>query len=183
MLGVSRASQSWVNMQRERQVVLALPSAELAPAVNRLALVTGRNPVPEYKSACGYRYVSDKFARAGLTPVPSDLVRPPRVDECPVAMECTVDFMENDLPRLPIVEVSVERVHTHPDILVEGRPNRIDPDQWRPLIMSFQQFYGLQPDKLHTSTLASIDEEHYRDRQRVESSSRSSGPTQRRPNV
>lgn len=163
MLGVSRASQSWINMQRERQVVLAMPSADQVRAVDALALRTGRAPVPEYKSARGYRHTADKFAVAGLTPVPSDLVAAPRVSECPVAMECTVDHMQDDPQRLPIVEVSVERVHAHPDILVEGNPNRVDPDRWRPLIMSFQQFYGLQPHPLQPSTLATIDEEHYRD--------------------
>ncbi|KAA0099507.1 flavin reductase family protein [Mycolicibacterium sp. P1-18] len=163
MLGVSRASQSWTNMRREREVVLAVPSADQVQAVDRLALVTGRTPVPEYKSARGYRHAADKFSRAGLTPVPSDLVGAPRVDECPVAMECTVDHMQDDPHRLPIVEVTVQRVHAHPDILVAGNPNRVDPDMWRPLITSFQQFYGLQPRPLHPSALATIDEELYRD--------------------
>jgi flavin reductase (DIM6/NTAB) family NADH-FMN oxidoreductase RutF len=150
-------------MRRERQVVLALPSAEQVSAANRLALATGSNPMPEYKSARGHRHVSDKFTVSGLTAVPSDLVRAPRIDECPVAMECTVDFMQPDPSRLPIVEVNVERVHAHPDVLMADSPNRIDPDRWRPLITSFQQFYGLQPNRLHTSSLATIDEEQYRD--------------------
>jgi len=42
-----------------------------------------------------------------------------------------------------------------------GEHDRIDPDKWRPLIMSFQQFYGLGP-KLHDSTLAQIPESMYR---------------------
>ena len=42
-----------------------------------------------------------------------------------------------------------------------GTGHRIDPDRWRPLIMSFQHFYGLG-DRLHPSRLASIDEELYR---------------------
>ena len=56
-------------------------------------------------------------------------------------------------------------------MLVPGERNRIDPDRWRPLIMSFQQFYGLTPDRLHDSTLARISEELYR---RVVSALRSS---------
>jgi hypothetical protein len=52
-------------------------------------------------------------------------------------------------------------VHAHPAILLERRPDRIDPDLWRPLIMSFQHFYGLA-QRLHPSKLASIDEERYR---------------------
>jgi hypothetical protein len=44
---------------------------------------------------------------------------------------------------------------------VPGEPDRIDPDRWRPLIMSFQQFYGLTP-RLQKSTLATIPESAYR---------------------
>ena len=46
------------------------------------------------------------------------------------------------------IEVRVTRVHAHPEIMMEGEPNRIDPDKWRPLIMSFQQFYGLDAGKV-----------------------------------
>lgn len=35
----------------------------------------------------GYEYVHDKFARAGLTPLPSTKVAPMRVRECPVHLE------------------------------------------------------------------------------------------------
>ena len=43
----------------------------------------------------------------------------------------------------------------------EGYENRIDPDLWRPLMMSFCQFYGLG-ERLHDSTLAEIPEVAYR---------------------
>ena len=46
-------------------------------------------------------------------------------------------------------------------LLVPGERDRIDPDKWRPLIMSFQQFYGLTP-RLQQSTLATIPESAYR---------------------
>lgn len=58
------------------------------------------------------------------------------------------------------LEVAVIRVHADEDILPE--PDRIDPDAWRPLIMSFQQFYGLSPATLQRSTLARISEALYR---------------------
>ena len=53
-------------------------------------------------------------------------------------------------------------MHVHEQLLVPGKRDRIDPDRWRPLIMSFQQFYGLAPERLHDSTLARISEELYR---------------------
>jgi len=45
---------------------------------------------------------------------------------------------------------------------MDGTANRIDPDKWRPLIMSFQEFYGLAPGKAHASMLGEIPEELYR---------------------
>ena len=53
------------------------------------------------------------------------------------------------------------RVHADSSILVPGDRDRIDPDKWRPLIMSFQHFYGLTP-RLQASTLATIPESAYR---------------------
>ena len=162
MLGINRRSQSWANLGRTGEVAVALPSADQADAVNRLALTTGRNPVSERQQRRGYTHVADKFGVSGLTPVPADLIAPPLVADCPVVMECTVDRMHPEDTRIPAVEVTVRRVHASPDILVEGRPNRIDPDRWRPLIMSFQHFYGLADGRLVPSRLATVDEELYR---------------------
>ncbi len=58
-------------------------------------------------------------------------------------------------------EVRVQRVHVDEGILMEGECDRIDPDKWRRLIMSFQQFYGLG-QKVHESTLGTIPEVAYR---------------------
>jgi flavin reductase (DIM6/NTAB) family NADH-FMN oxidoreductase RutF len=92
----------------------------------------------------------------------------PRALECPVQMEAVVaakhDLMEDDdVARGKIVtfEVRVTRVHIHPDILMDGLSNRVDPDKWRPLIMSFQRYYGVG-EEVHESTLAKIPEEIYR---------------------
>jgi flavin reductase (DIM6/NTAB) family NADH-FMN oxidoreductase RutF len=162
MLGINRNSQTWANLARTGEVVVALPSPDQVDAVNRLALTTGRDPVSERQQKRGYRHVADKFGVSGLTPVPSDLIAPPLVADCPVAMEATVDAMTEDVDRIPAVEVTVQRVHASPGILATDRPNRIDPDRWRPLIMSFQHFYGLAPEKVHGSELAKIPEAAYR---------------------
>jgi hypothetical protein len=57
--------------------------------------------------------------------------------------------------------VRVQRVHAHKSILMRDKPDHIDPDKWRPLIMSFQRFYGLG-EELHESVLSSIPEKMYR---------------------
>lgn len=50
------------------------------------------------------------------------------------------------------IEVEIARVHSDSSILVPGEPDRIDPDRWQPLIMSFQHFYGLNvpPEAIET---------------------------------
>jgi flavin reductase (DIM6/NTAB) family NADH-FMN oxidoreductase RutF len=165
VLGMGTRSQTYQNLADTGECVLNLPSAALVSQVNRLALTTGRTPVPLRKAEAGYQYEPDKFGRAGLTPVPADTVRPPRVAECPVNLEAHVTGihqLEKDEGAGPVaVEVAVTRVHVHSGIRLPGTENRIDPDAWRPLIMSFQHFYGLG-DRLHPSKLAIIDEEWYR---------------------
>jgi len=168
VLGMGTRSQTYRNLADTGECVLNLPSAALVSQVNRLALTTGRDPVPAGKADAGYKYEPDKFGRAGLTPVPADTVRAPRAAECPVNLEARVadiyELEKDDTGKgagTVAVEVAITRVHVHPDIRPPGTENRIDPDAWRPLIMSFQHFYGLG-DRLHPSKLATIDEEWYR---------------------
>jgi flavin reductase (DIM6/NTAB) family NADH-FMN oxidoreductase RutF len=168
VLGLGARSKTARNLQRTGECVLNLPSDALAPAVDRLALTTGSDPVPPGKQERGYFHVADKFGRAGLTPVPSETVAPPRVAECPVAMEAVVSAVhpvadEDPAQRGGIVafEVRVQRVFVHEEIRVPGSDDHIDPDAWRPLIMSFQKLYGLGP-QVHPSTLARIPERLYR---------------------
>jgi flavin reductase (DIM6/NTAB) family NADH-FMN oxidoreductase RutF len=168
VLGLSALSKTTENMIRTRQCVLNLPSVDNVAAVNRLACLTGSNPVPAGKLARGYTHEKRKFETAGLTAIPSLTVAAPRALECPVQMEAVVaakhDLMEDDdVARSKIVtfEVRVTRVHIHPDILMDGLSNRVDPDKWRPLIMSFQRYYGVG-EEVHESTLAKIPEEIYR---------------------
>ena len=169
VLGLSGVSKTPQNLKRTRECVLNLPSVDLVDAVNRLARTTGSDPVPEAKVRRGYRFEPDKFGIAGLTPVRSQTVAAPRVLECPVQLEARVEtthgLAENDPAlrgRTDIIEVRILRVHLHQSILMAHDRNRIDPNKWRPLIMSFQKFYGLEPHQVHDSTLARIPEHLYR---------------------
>jgi len=168
MLGFTESAKSVQNLRRTGECVLNLPSAELAGAVDRIARTTGNNPVPPDKAWLGFEYEPDKFSRAGLTPVPSDAVSPPRAAECPVQMEATVEQIgafgaRNPKVRTKIaaIELRIVKVHVHPTISREDDAHRIDPDRWRPLIMSFREFYGLG-DRLAPSRLAEVDEELWR---------------------
>ena len=168
VLGLSAFSKTTQNLLRTGQCVLNLPSVAQVGAVNRLALCTGSNPVPAGKALKGYVFEPDKFGRAGLTPVPGETVAAPRVQQCPVQLEAVLEAHhslaqddEAQRGRLLSLEVRIQRVHLHESILLTNHPNRVDPDKWRPLIMSFQQFYGLGA-QVHESTLAQIPEALYR---------------------
>jgi flavin reductase (DIM6/NTAB) family NADH-FMN oxidoreductase RutF len=168
MLGLARSSKTPQNLLRSGECVLNLPSDDMAGAVNRLARTTGSDPVPAAKLMRGYRHEKDKFGTARLTPAAGDLVAAPRALECPVQLEARVEAVHelaaNDAAwrgRTLAFEVKIVRVHADESILMPGEPNRIDPDRWRPLIMSFQEFYGLADGRLQHSTLGEIPEQSY----------------------
>jgi flavin reductase (DIM6/NTAB) family NADH-FMN oxidoreductase RutF len=168
MLGFGARSKTPQNLIRTGECVLNLPSADLVASVNRLAKLTGSDPVPEHKQRMGYRHERDKFGVAGFTPIASDTVAARRALECPVQLEAKLEakhaIAEDDPTargKLISLEVRITRVHVDESIAMAGHPNRIDPDLWRPLIMSFQHFYGLG-SRLHPSTLAEIPESAYR---------------------
>lgn len=168
IIGISVKSKTTENILRSKECVLNLPSVKEATFVNRLALTTGSDPVPPGKLLKGYTHVRDKFGHSGLTPADADLVRAPRVQECPVQMEGSFVGMHPigaekgfQEVRIVAIELRILRVHLEQSIMMKENPNRVDPDKWRPLIMSFQEFYGLG-EKIHPSTLAQIPEKLYR---------------------
>ena len=167
VIGISAFSKTAENMLRNGSCVLNLPSVHEAAFVNRLALTTGSNPVPEGKKQKGYRYVRDKFTLAGLTPQSSDTIQAPRIRECPVQMEAVLETVhgiaekdELQKGKILTMEFRIQRIHLEESILMNGYRNRVDPDKWRPLIMSFQKFYGLG-EQVHDSTLGEIPETLY----------------------
>ena len=156
MLGLGQMGQNSDNLIRTRECVINLPSEDLVTHVDRLALTTGKNPVPDKKREWGYRHEPDKFGVAGLTPVKSLCVAPPRVAESPVQMEGIVHefrpFGKNVSANM--FEVHIVKLHVDEKLLADGgqRPH-IDPLRWRPLIMSFCRFFGLSGE-VHPSRLA-----------------------------
>jgi flavin reductase (DIM6/NTAB) family NADH-FMN oxidoreductase RutF len=166
-LGLQSRSQTAGNARRTGQITINLPCAEQVQAVDRLALTTGADPVPRDKSRRGYRFVKDKFGLAGLSALAAETVSAPRVAECPVQLEAVLEHQHGCdeggpwAGAITVLEARVTRVHVERSILMDGHADRIDPDKWRPLIMSFQEYYGLGA-KLHPSRLGQIPEGAYR---------------------
>jgi len=163
VLGMGSRSQTAQNLLATGECVINLPSADLVAAVDTLALTTGRSPVPAGKAHVRYRHEPEKLRLAGLHGRPGDTVRAERIDECPVNLEAHIVHtrpLTSDDGTF-VFEAAISRVHVHDSIRMAGTANRIDPELWRPLIMSFQRFYGLGGE-LHPSRLAGVDEEWYR---------------------
>jgi len=108
------------NVQATREFVVNIVSEDIAEAMN---LTAGD-------------YASDinEFEISGLTPVASDIVRPPRVLESPVNMECCVhDIVKvSDKPMgCSIVIGEVIRFHVRDSII--DKDMFIDPDKLKPV--------------------------------------------------
>lgn len=154
-------------MVRTKECVINLPSIHEVAGVNKLALLTGSNPVPDGKQRKGYTFESDKFGVAGFTTMTSEAVSVASIKECPVHLEAFVtsihSLADDDVVlknRIAIVDLRIVKVRLSDDILMPHDPNRVDPDAWKPLMMSFQQFYGFG-ERVHESKLASIPERAY----------------------
>ncbi|ARF62468.1 flavin reductase [Streptomyces violaceoruber] len=149
VLGLGAEGQTAHNLRSRRDLVVNLPGPAQWPAVERLAPLTGRTPVPASKRG-SFRFEPDKFAAAGLRPQPSERVRPPRVAECPMQLEARVAQARPDSSGdFLIVEAQVLRVHADPRIVVSGSQH-IDPAAWSPLIYNFRHYYGLGPELGHS---------------------------------
>lgn len=159
MLGLGQMSQTSENLIRTRECVINLPSAELVSHVDRLAMTTGKNPVPDRKREWGYRYERDKFGIAEFTAQPSVAVKPPRVRECPVQMEGRLHACSTFGKNVSAYafEVHIEKLHVDEALLHDDGPRpHIDAARWNPLIMSFCRFFGLGGE-VHPSRLAESD--------------------------
>ena len=142
VLGVGMTGQTAINLRSRPDVVINFPSPSQWEAVERIAGLTGRNPVPEHKQA-RFRFEREKFTAAGLTPVPSELVAPPRVAECPIQFEATVTQADLDAKgNFLIAQAEVLRVHAEEAIVVPGT-SHVDPAAWSPLIYNFRHYFGL----------------------------------------
>ncbi|CAC12564.1 conserved hypothetical protein [Thermoplasma acidophilum] len=146
VMGIGTESKTMENLRETGECTLNFPEGALWESVERLAPLTGKYPVPQDK-ADKFRFESNKFGVAGLTPCDSEVVKPPRVLECRLQMEACVKSVrrisEPDV-QAGIVEVKVVRVHARNDLIIDGK--YIDPKQWKPLIYSFRHYFTLGCD-------------------------------------
>ena len=148
VLGLASTGQGAENLLRERECVLNLPSDASWAQVEGIARTTGRSPVPDYKARMGYEHAADKFALGGFTELASEVVRPPRILECPLQIETEL-VAAHEIPSEPvsylIAETRALRVHAERDIVIPGT-HHVDTGRWRPLFYVFRHYFGLSHD-------------------------------------
>jgi len=152
VLGLLDETKTAENLERHAECVVNLPSPDMWREVEKLAPLTGKNPVPELK-AKQFRFEADKFGAAGLTQLASEVVQPARAKECPVQMEARVIKLHRmhgeKLEKLGggwAAEVEIVRVHVANELIAEG--NYIDPQKWSPLIYNFRHYFRLEHAEL-----------------------------------
>ncbi|WP_407942037.1 flavin reductase family protein [Nocardiopsis codii] len=142
VLGLGATGQTARNLAARPEFTVCFPAAGDWEHVERLAPLTGRDPVPPGKPP-GCRFEADKFGAAGLTPQESQVVAPPRVAECPLQLEARVARADADASGdLTVVQADVLRVHADTRMVVPGTEH-VDPSLWNPLIYNFRHYFGL----------------------------------------
>lgn len=145
VLGMSINSQTVRNLSERPDLVLNLVDSAMVGAVDRIALLTGRADVPQYKQARGYTHEPDKFAAAGLTPTPpDDPAKPAAVAESLIHLDGRVRTMHpiGDDAGARAMEVEITGVYVDDDLMMTEHPTHIDAQRWDPLIMKFTQYFG-----------------------------------------
>jgi flavin reductase (DIM6/NTAB) family NADH-FMN oxidoreductase RutF len=160
LLGLLDETKTADNLRRHAECVVNLPAPEMWPQVEKLAPLTGKNPVPELKKN-QFHFENEKFDAAGLTPMASEVVKPARAAECPVHMEARVRAMHDlggerldQLGGGVAAEVEVVRVHVASDLVVKDR--YIDAEKWSPLIYNFRHYYRLADTELGKTFRAEV---------------------------
>lgn len=111
-----RAKDTRANIEATREFVVNVVSEDSGA---RMAM-----------TSVSYEPGESEFEHVGLEAAPSVMVRPPRIAECAVALECRLDrVLEIGASGILIAEVVL--FHVRDDVLTER--NTVDPDKLRPL--------------------------------------------------
>jgi flavin reductase (DIM6/NTAB) family NADH-FMN oxidoreductase RutF len=152
-LGLLDETKTAGNLARHAECVVNLPAPSMWKMVEKLAPLTAKDPVPKLK-AKQFRTEKDKFAASGFSRRLSEVVRPSRVEECPIQMEASVlSLHEMGGARLKklgggiVAIVEILRVHADESFLQDGS-DHIDPAKWSPLVYNFRHYFDLSDREL-----------------------------------
>jgi len=115
---------TWRNIEATGEFVVNVVVPELVDAM----ILSSRDFPPEVS----------EFAESGLTPVPSRVVRPPRIAESPVNLECRLEKLV-EVEGTALILGRVVLYHVRDDLFEGGR---VDPRKLRPVARLGDDFYA-----------------------------------------
>jgi len=115
---------TWRNIEQTREFAISVVVPEL---VDAMVLSSGEFP-PEV----------DEFKEAGVTPFYSTRIKPPRIAESPVSLECTLEKIV-EVAGSALILGRVVLYHVREDLLVEGS---VDPRKLMPVARLGDDFYS-----------------------------------------
>jgi flavin reductase (DIM6/NTAB) family NADH-FMN oxidoreductase RutF len=127
-ISLRKATYTYGNIMERKAYTLSVPSESHAAAADFFGIVSGRN--------------EDKFMRTGLTPIRSELVDAPFVEEFPMVLECRVIHHYQ-------IGLHTQFVGEILDVKVEenalGNDGKPDIEKVRPIIFSpgVQTYHGV----------------------------------------
>lgn len=140
VIGLSLNIKAVENIEFCPEVVLNIASVNLADKIESIARYTGKQPVPPEKLKSGFSYCEDKFLFGEFTAQPSLTVRPLRIQECPIQVECLVEnIIKRD--KHAIVELKANYIHAEESLLKHD--DILDANLWNPLINNFRSYHGI----------------------------------------
>jgi flavin reductase (DIM6/NTAB) family NADH-FMN oxidoreductase RutF len=152
-LGLLDETKTAENLARHPECVVNLPEPSMWPQVEKLAPLTGKDPVPPIK-AKQFRTEKDKFAAGKFSRCCSEQVQPERAAECPIQMEARVLAIHKmggeKLEQIGggiVAIVEIVRVHASERYL-QTDSDHINPDKWSPLVYNFRHYYDLADREL-----------------------------------
>jgi flavin reductase (DIM6/NTAB) family NADH-FMN oxidoreductase RutF len=115
---------TWRNIEQTREFAISVVVPEL---VDAMVLSSGEFP-PEV----------DEFKEAGVTPIDSTRIKPPRIAESPVSLECTLEKIV-EVAGSALILGRVVLYHIREDLMVEGS---VDPRKLMPVARLGDDYYS-----------------------------------------
>ncbi len=139
-LNISAGHKTAANLKARGAFTISVANVATMEAADYLGTDSG-NKVP------------DKFARTGLTAIPSQKVDAPIVTDFPVTLECKVLSMDEREEEIRVVGEIVDSV-AREDVLTDGK---IDPSKLHALVFDqFQNGYYVVGEKVGTAWVSGL---------------------------
>jgi len=126
-LGINPKRYSYTLIDESGEFVVNIPTTSILKSTDLCGTVSGRDV--------------DKFAETGLSPEPSEKVKPPLIKECPVNIECAV---KNKIPLGSHHLFLGEVVLVHVDEELLNSSGRIDFTKAAPFVYSMREYWNLK---------------------------------------